>query len=786
MPVENIPVELIDDNPFNPRTHYPTKKISELAESIERIGLQEPLKGRQIDGRYQLAFGSLRKRAYEKLAKKAPEKWATMPVEVQQLSDDEMFVIAIEENLKRVDLKPIEVARGIDAFLTKNPDISEVKLASALGMTQGAVSNMRRVIALPLEILEKVDEEVINFHMARELLILSGPDAVELMREAISKLKTGSRSWGQPPTVQGIIHAIAEVASNHFKALEKNGSWRGNSPLFDTKEAGCLSCEKMVAVHPTQKETSHYCTSKECWEKKQQEHRDKVSTGVKAKMETEVLHKAAAEASLALLTPNYITIVDKSFLEEKVKPSCSADTIAEKGSKVRNPFLHDGKRWICTGSAAQSYDCYQLVKPEEWPGETRSYSVPQGREHDEYYESLRNDPNGFYHGMLVTWGKSQCVLVGPEITFTEAISQEIPEVKGEAGDVIQLPSHVRFKMSSKAGDVIHALHTGQPVEISRLIEAVLPPPGVRWAEDVPKEECEKCKLDTEDHTVDFSFPTPSKSASDGVAYRKVCLKDYRAVMQEQTAEMEEVKQSIPADILALAREKAGTRAEVLDIHEMMPPTHTILKRKFGGIIDALDSPDECIERCTTGFHYAFDSADNDESQICYVCTNSKCLAQKKGAKTRAEHAEGLGKKQAETKAIKAALKVIEESPEKYPTICDEVITGTAIAVTRAALKLVILAQLEGKHLANYCGNWKKPSKWIWDEVNAGTAEDKRSEEALWQILDNMSERELTMLVVKMMFYYLTDSSSDIGRYEIKAAEPLQWFGIDVKQYLKES
>jgi hypothetical protein len=508
-------------------------------------------------------------------------------------------------------------------------------------MTQGAISNMRRVIALPPEILEKVDEEIINFHMARELLVLLGlTDAVELMREAISKLKTGSKSYGHPSTVQGIITAIAEVASNHFKPLEKNVSWRGNAPLFDTKEAGCFSCEKMIAVHPTQKETSHYCTSKECWEKKQQEHRVKVSTGVKAKMETEVLERAATE----------------------------------------------------------------VEKP---------------------------------------------------------ISQEIPQP---------------IKLSGKAGDVIHALHTGKPVEISKLIEAVLPPSGVRWAEDVPREECHNCNLDTEDHTVDLSFPEPDRAASDGVAYRKVCLKDYRAVIEKQPAEIEEVKQTIPADILTLAREKAGTRAEVLDIHEMMPPTHTILKRKYGGIIDELDSPDECVERCTTGFHYAYDSADNDETQVCYVCTNPKCLAQKKGAKTRAEHAEGLGKKQAETKAIKAALKLIEVFPDVSIEVTEK--------VTRATLKLIILAQLEGKHLANYCGNWKKPSKWIWDEVSSGTAEDKRSEEALWKTLDKMSEPELTVLVVKMMFYYLTDAGSDIGRYEIKTAEPLQWFGIDVKQYLK--
>ena len=761
MPVENIPVELIDDNPFNPRTHFPTKKIEELAESIERVGLQETPKARQVDGRYQLAFGSLRKRAYLKLAKKDQEKWATMPVDVERLSDDEMFVIAIEENLKRADLKPVEVARGIDTFLTKNPGISEVKLAGALGMTQGAVSNMRRVIALPPEILEKVDQDIINLHMARELLIFSGfTDALELMREAISKLKTVNRSWGEPVTVQGIIRAIAQVASYKLNSLDKSGeSWRRNAPLFDTKD--CLSCDKMIAVHPQQKETSHYCTSKECWEKKQQEHRDKIATDAKTKVEAEVLQKAAAElpikqkqetpAEIEMLNTVY---VDKSFLKKKVEPSCSVETIAEKGSRVRNPFQHDGKSWICTGSGPEGYDCYQLLKAEEWTGETRTYSVPKGREYNEYYESLRNDPNGFHHGMLVTWGKSQCVLVGPKTTFTEAISQEIPQT---------------IRVSDKAGDVIHALHTGQPV-------AVLPPPGVRWAKDVPREECHNCNLDTEDHSVNFSFPTPDKSASDSVAYRMVCLKDYRAVIKNQTGEMEEAKKQVPTDILSLAKEKAGTRAEVLDLHELLTTgdhSHAVLQGKFDDVLNKLDNPDECLQSCTTGFHYAFDSSDN-ESRVYSVCTNSKCLAQKKGAKTRAEHAEGLAKKQAETKAIKAALKNVEEA----------ISLGIG---SIAALKLVLLAQFEGSHITNYFnnGNRKKPYQWTWDEVSAGTAEDKRSREALWNILDKMSEAELTKLVVKMMFYYLANLGDDLGRYEIKTAEPLKWFGIDIEQYLQK-
>jgi ParB family chromosome partitioning protein len=65
------------------------------------------------------------------------------------------------------------------------------------------------------------------------------------------------------------------------------------------------------------------------------------------------------------------------------------------------------------------------------------------------------------------------------------------------------------------------------------IKSVLIPEGVRLCQDVPKEECHECNLDTQDHTINFKFPIADKAASDGVAYQKVCIKDYRAWEKKQ-------------------------------------------------------------------------------------------------------------------------------------------------------------------------------------------------------------------------------------------------------------
>jgi len=100
--------------------------------------------------------------------------------------------------------------------------------------------------------------------------------------------------------------------------------------------------------------------------------------------------------------------------------SYSGDRIAEH-QPVRKPFKYDGKFYIGVGGfSAKGHgeeEAYQLVSKSEFTGEVRTYSVPAGREYGEYYESLRNDPMGFYHGMLVRRGSTEGVLVGPQLLF---------------------------------------------------------------------------------------------------------------------------------------------------------------------------------------------------------------------------------------------------------------------------------------------------------------------------------------------------------------------------------
>ncbi|MBA7674546.1 Nucleoid occlusion protein [subsurface metagenome] len=179
MTIKQIPLDAIDDSPYQCRSSYSTTVIEELAHSIKEIGLRQIPEARQVDGngRYQLAYGHLRFRAFKKLAKQ-DKTIKTMPLDVKEIPDNTMCLLSLEENMRRQDITPIDIARSIDLYMTTFKDSTETELARRLKMTQGHVSNMRRVLRLPKEILDKIEEGKINFTMARELLIFEGKTGI--------------------------------------------------------------------------------------------------------------------------------------------------------------------------------------------------------------------------------------------------------------------------------------------------------------------------------------------------------------------------------------------------------------------------------------------------------------------------------------------------------------------------------------------------------------------------------------------------------------------------------
>lgn len=121
--IENIPISLIFKSPTNPRKYFNEKDIKELSNSIEQLGLQQPIKVRPVEIKgslkYEIVFGERRYRAVQLLKKQ------TIPCIVQKLTDQQVIEIQTIENLQRVDIHPLDEAEGFK-LLRKTYNIEQI------------------------------------------------------------------------------------------------------------------------------------------------------------------------------------------------------------------------------------------------------------------------------------------------------------------------------------------------------------------------------------------------------------------------------------------------------------------------------------------------------------------------------------------------------------------------------------------------------------------------------------------------------------------------------------
>ena len=169
---ERIDLALIDDNPWQPRVEIEATTLERLADSIRGVGLlQAPLGRRTADGRIQLAFGHRRVAACNFLHERGEwEPHVEMDVD-DELTDEDMAVMALSENVARRQLTQIEVVRAHRRAIDET-GLSIQGLADKLGVSRAALSNNLRVLELPDFVLEHVESGALRVTVAREFLVL--------------------------------------------------------------------------------------------------------------------------------------------------------------------------------------------------------------------------------------------------------------------------------------------------------------------------------------------------------------------------------------------------------------------------------------------------------------------------------------------------------------------------------------------------------------------------------------------------------------------------------------
>jgi ParB family chromosome partitioning protein len=168
-PNMDIALDSIDGNPFQPRTHFDDQTLEELAGSIRKLGIVQPLTVRETgNGRYQLIAGERRLRA-ARLA-----GLTHMPAYIRTADDQAMLELALVENIQREDLDAMEVAICFQRLI-EECKLTQEQLSDRVGKQRSTIANYLRLLRLPAEIQLGIRNKHVMMGHARTLVNIENP-----------------------------------------------------------------------------------------------------------------------------------------------------------------------------------------------------------------------------------------------------------------------------------------------------------------------------------------------------------------------------------------------------------------------------------------------------------------------------------------------------------------------------------------------------------------------------------------------------------------------------------
>ena len=201
-------------NKYQPRTHFDETKLTELANSIKKNGIIQPIAVREdkVDpGRYEIVAGERRWLAAQKAG------LHEVPIIILDLNDNEALEVAIVENIQRDDLNVVEEAKGYQR-LSDEFEYDHEKIAKFMSKSRSHISNTLRLLSLPKDVINMIEEGSLTAGQARPLIGLSS--ATNIAEEIVSK-NLSARS--------------VEMLVRNKKAPSKVGQFRIDSNILDAQ-----------------------------------------------------------------------------------------------------------------------------------------------------------------------------------------------------------------------------------------------------------------------------------------------------------------------------------------------------------------------------------------------------------------------------------------------------------------------------------------------------------------------------------------------------------------------
>lgn len=182
--LQEIDIDAISPNPYQPRTVWNQQELADLAESIKANGVVQPIIVRPAGAKFELIAGERRLRAAQLAS------LTTIPALVREASDEQMLELSLIENIHRANLNPIERARAYQNYL-RTFSLSQAEAAERLGENRSVIANYLRLLDLPDEVKQMLVEGRLTMGHARAVLSLPTD---ELRRKLANRAMAGRLS----------------------------------------------------------------------------------------------------------------------------------------------------------------------------------------------------------------------------------------------------------------------------------------------------------------------------------------------------------------------------------------------------------------------------------------------------------------------------------------------------------------------------------------------------------------------------------------------------------------
>jgi ParB family chromosome partitioning protein len=233
--IQNVALNAISPNPFQPRHEFAAEELRELAESVVQKGLLQPILLRKHGKGFQIVAGERRFRAFQQLQR------THIPAMVRdQIADRDMMELALVENIQRVQLNPIEEAKAYDQ-LANTCGMTHEEIAGRTGKSRSAVTNSLRLLKLEPQVQQWLREGKLSAGHGRALLQSEGAEQVRRARSILQaglnvraaekqKRTAGSAKIPTDPNMRAVLEELRQLLG--MKVSLRGSSHKGIVQIY--------------------------------------------------------------------------------------------------------------------------------------------------------------------------------------------------------------------------------------------------------------------------------------------------------------------------------------------------------------------------------------------------------------------------------------------------------------------------------------------------------------------------------------------------------------------------